>query len=297
MAAPPASSQVPLNNVLQGVFWAVLAAIFHSLVPVAVRLLSDTLPAIEIIFLRNGIGLTVFLCWFSFKGFGRLRTERIGAHGVRNLMNFVGMWFWFAALGMMPLGQAVALHFTVPLMAVLLAVLFLRERPGAARWVAVAVGFAGVLIILRPGMIEIGVAAFLVLGSALLYAGCGIWARVIGRTDQASVTTFYYLLMLTLFAAPLTAMQWVTPEWSDLPAIVLIAAAGTAAPYCLFRAYRNAEASIVSPCDFLRLPLTTACALLLFGESTDIWTWIGGAVIFGATYFMTWRESKGARHA
>ncbi|MPY71867.1 MAG: EamA family transporter [Alphaproteobacteria bacterium] len=294
-APPPSSSAPPQNNVLRGAFWAVLAATFHALVPVGVRYLSDTLPAVEIVFLRNGVGLSAFLCWFAWKGFGGMRTSRIGLHSVRNLMNFVGMWFWFAAIGMMPLGQAVALHFTVPLMAVVLAVIFLRERPGLVRWMAVAVGFGGVMIILRPGEIEIGTAALLVLGSALLYAGCGILSRTLGRTEQASVTTFFYLVTLTACAAPFALTQWVTPDWSDLPAVLLLAAAGTAAPYCLFRAYRYAEASIVSPIDFLRLPLTTGCALLLFGETTDVWTWVGGAVIFGSTWFMTWRESRRRR--
>ena len=110
---------------LKGALWSVAAAGFHSFVPVAVRLLSESMPAIEIVFLRNLIGLVAVLGFFAWRGLDRLRTARIGLHFQRNVLNFAGMWLWFAALGLMPLGQAVALHFTVPLMVVLLAVMIL----------------------------------------------------------------------------------------------------------------------------------------------------------------------------
>jgi drug/metabolite transporter (DMT)-like permease len=297
MALPPSSSAPAQNNLLLAVFWSVLATVFHALVPIGVRALSDTLPAVEIMFLRNGIGLAGFLVWFAWRGFGALGTKRFRLHATRNSLHFVGMWLWFAALGIMPLGQAVALHFTVPLWSALLAILFLGERPGAPRWFAVFAGFAGILIILRPGAIEIGGAALMVLGSALIYAGTGIFSRVLGRTEKAVVGTFYYQVMLTALAIPFTVMQWVTPVAADLPAILLVAAAGTAAPFCMFQAYRYAEASIVAPIDFLRLPMTVGVAWLLFSETTDGWTWVGGAVIFGATWFMTWREQRRSRRA
>jgi drug/metabolite transporter (DMT)-like permease len=120
---------------------------------------------------------------------------------------------------------------------------------------------------------------------------------VLGRTENPSVTTFYYLFMLTAFSAPFALTGWVNPTLADIPAILLVAAAGTAAPYCMFQSFRNAEASIVAPIDFLRLPLTTAAALVLFAETTDMWTWVGGAVIFGSTWFMTWREQQRSRRA
>ncbi len=196
-----------MTPALRGALWAIAAAAFHSLVPLAVRLLSDSLPPVEIVFLRNLIGLGALGAYFAWRGFGALKTRRIAIHAQRNVLNFAGMWLWFAALGVMPLGQAVALHFTVPLMAVVLAVIFLRERPGALRWTATFIGFGGVLIILRPGTIEIGPAAMLVLGSAISYAGVGIYTRVLGRTDDAAVTTFYYLLMLTVFAGNIGSEQ------------------------------------------------------------------------------------------
>jgi drug/metabolite transporter (DMT)-like permease len=195
----------------------------------------------------------------------------------------------------MPLGQAVALHFTVPLIVVLLAVMILGERPKPLRWAATLIGFCGVLVILRPGLIAIGLPAMMVLGSALSYAGVGIYSRVLGRTDAPAVTTFYYQLMLTLFAAVPTLMVWRTPGLNDVPALILVAFAGTVAPYCLIRAYMHAEASMVAPIDFLRLPFTTLMAIFLFAEPTELWTWVGAAIIFASTTFITRREAKAAR--
>lgn len=284
-----------MPTLLKGALWAVTAAAFHSLVPVAVRLLSDAMPAIEIVFLRNLFGLTALLAFFAWRGLGQLRTRRIGMHFQRNVLNFAGMWLWFAALGMMPLGQAVSLHFTVPLMAVLLAVVILGERPGVARWAATFVGFCGVLVILRPGMIEVGLPALMVLGSAISYAGVSTYTRVLGRTESPIVTTFYYQLMLTAFAAGPALFLWRMPGWDDVPALMLVAFAGTVAPYCLIRAYKLAEASTIAPVDFLRLPFTTLMAMVLFGEPTDPWIWVGAAIIFFATTYITRREVRMAR--
>ena len=284
-----------LPAVVQAALWAAAAAALHSLVPVAVRLLSDSMASIEIVFLRNLIGLSALLTFYAWRGFGALRTRRIGLHFQRNVLNFAGMWLWFAALGLMPLGQAVALHFTVPLMAVLLAVAILGERPGPRRWAATLIGFCGVLVILRPGMIEIGVPALLVLGSAISYAGVSTYTRVLGRTESAGATTFYYQLMLTLFAAGPALWVWRMPGLHDVPALLLVAFAGTLAPYCLIRAYMKAEASFVAPCDFLRLPFTTLMAMLLFGEPTELWTWVGAAVIFSSTTFISRYEMRAAQ--
>ncbi len=278
---------------LVAVAWAVVAALFYSLVPVGVRLLArDDMPPIEIVFFRNFIGFVLFLAIFSWRGFGSLRTERFGLHLQRNVANFVGMWFWFTALTMMPLSKAIALHFTEPMMAAILAVLVLGERPGLRRIVALIAGFAGVLMVLRPGVIPMGLASAMVLASAFLYACVSIYSRVLGRTDAASTTTFYYQAMLTVFSLIPAVWVWVWPGWGDLLGLFLVGVFGTAAPYCLIRSLRMAEATLILPVGFLRLPFTAGMAFVLFSEPTEIWTWIGAAVIFSGTYFMTRGESR-----
>ncbi len=275
-----------------GVSWALAAFLCYSLVPIGVRMLGSSMPPIEILFFRSVIGFTAFLAFFSWRGFGNLKTARFGLHLQRNIINFAGMWLWFAALAVMPLSKAVALHFTEPMMAAVLAVWVLGERPGYRRIVAITGGFIGVLIVLRPGAIPIDWPVLAVLGSAFLYACVSIYTRVLGRTEAASTTTFYYLAMLAGFSLPPALIVWVTPGWDDLPGIFLVGVFGSAAPYFIIRALRHAEATLVSPLGFLRLPFTAGFAYLLFAEATGMWTWIGASVILGGAYFMMRGETR-----
>jgi drug/metabolite transporter (DMT)-like permease len=307
-------SSAAANQVLIGATWGVGAAAAHSFVPIAVRLLEH-MPAIELVLFRNFIGLTILLSIIGWRGTRFWQTNRLWFHLQRNLANFTGMWLWFAGLAFLPIAKAVALHFTVPLMVVVLAVIFLKERPGITRLTCTLIGFAGVLVILRPGSVPIGPAAFLVLGSALSYAGVAIYTRSLGKTDHPTTTTFYYQFSLTIFASismltgwliainipdtgiPLNWFTWVTPTFVDIPGLLLLAVSGTIAPYCLVRAFVHAEATIIEPIEYLRLPITAFVAYLVFDQTTDIWVWVGASVIAGSTYYMTRHEAKASgRH-
>ncbi len=298
MVVPPQKLRSPggmtSRDVMLGVLWGLGAALCHSFVPIGVRLLSGHLPPVELVFFRNLIGLVFLVFILSWRGFGSLRTSRIKAHFMRNTLNFAGMWLWFTGLSLLPLSKAVALHFTLPLMVVVLAMLFLRERPGIVRVVCTLIGFGGVLIILRPGEVPIGWAAILVLASALCYAGVGIFTRVLGRTEAPATTTFYYQSMVAGFALIPTIFVWVTPGLEDIPALLLLAAAGTAAPYCLVRGLMHAEVTIVEPLEYLRLPFTATLAWLIFSEATDPWTWLGAVIIALSTWYMTRHEHRAA---
>lgn len=282
------------RDIIIGVAWGLGAATCHAIVPIAVRMLSPHIPPIELVFFRNFTGLILFLSIVSWRGFGFVRTARLGAHIQRNLLLFIGMWFWFSGIALLPMAKAVALHFTIPLMAVPLAMIFLREQPNMVRVIWTLVGFAGVLVVLRPGMVPIGWAALLVLGSALCYAGVSIFTRSLGKTDAPATTTFYFQSMLSLFALGPALYVWVMPGPSDIPALLLLATAGTAAPYFFVRAVVHVEVTIVGPIEFLRLPISAGLAWLLFAETTDWWLWIGAAIIIGAAYFMTRHEHRAA---
>jgi len=306
MTAPPSKNQptpaMTSRDVMLGTIWGLMAAFCHSFVPIAVRLL-DHLPAIELVFFRNIIGLALFLLIVSWRGFGFVLTKRFGFHFQRCFLNFTGMWLWFAGLALLPIAKAVALHFTIPLMVVPLAMLLLRERPGGGRLICT-------LIILRPGAVPLDISAFLVLGSALSYAGVSIYTRVLGGTESPETTTFYYHGLLSVFAplsmatgwvvatyipaAGLSAetFQWISPVWEDAPALLLLAVAGGLAPYCLVRALVHAEATIVQPVEYLRLPITAFLAYLVFGQTTDMWVWTGAAIIVASTYYMARHETR-----
>lgn len=313
MSTPPSnhktSPTMTSRDVMMGTLWGLMAAFCHSFVPIAVRLL-DHLPSIELVFFRNIIGLALFLMIASWRGFGFVLTRRLGFHFQRCFLNFAGMWLWFAGLALLPIAKAVALHFTIPLMVVPLAIILLREKPSLGRLICTLIGFIGVLIILRPGAVPLEPSVFLVLGSALSYAGVSIYTRVLGGTESPTTTTFYYHALLSVFAplsmavgwavathVPETGLsieifEWISPGWEDAPALLLLAVAGGLAPYCLVRAFVHAEATIVQPVEYLRLPITAFLAYLVFGQTTDMWVWTGAAIIVASTYYMARHETR-----
>ena len=280
---------------VRGTLWMVLAGALFTGMPIAVRTLSDHMGPAEIIFFRSALGLALMAPYFLWTGVRPLRTNVLKLHVQRSAINFVGMVLWFYALALIPLGQAVALHFTMPLFIVLLAALFLGERVGAGRWATTAAGFAGVLIVLRPGGVEIGPPALAVLGSAVFYGAAVIAIKMLTRTESAAVITFYSHLIMVVLAAIPTVVWWGAPRVEDAPYLLLLAVCGTLAPFAVTRALRVVDASVVAPLDFLRLPFTAIAGFLLFAEIPDRWTVLGALVIVGATSYLARREASASR--
>jgi len=278
-------------SVVRGSLWAIVAAGFFTGMPISVRYLSATMTSFEIVFFRSLLGMLIMAPFLAFRGWGGLRTTAPWLHVQRSTINFSGMVLWFYALGVMPIADATAIHFTLPLFIVLLAVIFLGENIGPRRLIAIGAGFLGVLVILRPGAVEFGLPGLGVLVSAALYGGSVIYVKVITRTEPVSSITFYTHSMMLILAAIPTAIYWHTPSWDDAPALALLAGCGTIAPYCFTRALNTMDAGMVAPFDFLRLPFTALAGLLIFAETTSLWTWAGAAVIFGATTYITRREA------
>ena len=279
-------------RVLRGVAWAVVSMAMFTLTPVFVRFLSSEMHAVEIIFHRSAIAAVALAAWFLWRDISRLRTRVLKAHMGRSVLNFAGMALWFQAIVAMPLAEATALHFTLPLYTVILAALFLRERVGWRRWAATAVGFLGALIVLRPGAVPISAPAMMVLASAAFYGGAVVMIKLLTRTDAALPIAFYSNLLMAAIALVPTIFLWQGPALSDVPLILALALIGTAAPYCFTRALINLDASVVAPLDFLRLPFTAFAAWLIFVEVPDRWTWVGAAVIFGSTTYVARREAR-----
>lgn len=280
---------------LRGAAWAALSMIVFAFVPVGVRLLSDTMPSSEIVFFRSLTGLSIMSVYFCWHGFAHLGTRKLGQHLGRSVCNYLGMVMWFYALGRMAFADAVAIHFTLPLFVVLLAVLFLGERVGWRRAVATAVGFLGVLVVMRPGASAVTWAAVGVLASAGLYAAAVIMIKRLVRSESPATVNFYTNLFMLLLSLIPTGYAWAGPTWEDLPAILILGGAGTLAPYMFARALTLADATIVAPLDFLRLPFTALTGFLFFGEGTVIWTWVGAAIIFGSATYITRREARAVR--
>ena len=260
----------------------------------ALRIVSADLHPFEIVLFRNLVGILLILPFLGRLGWYTLRTRRAGSLGLSSLSLLASMLCFFVAVAEMPLAELTALSFTKPLFATVGAALILGELVRLRRWTAVLVGFAGVLIVIRPGAETVSPYAVLVLLSALFAAVVSLIVKRLTATESPTTIVLYQSVFMTLLSVPLALLYWRTPTLFELPFLVIVGALGTVSWLCMARAFTLADASIVVPFEFARLPLIAVVAYVLFGEVPTIWTWLGGAVIFGSTIYITHREMRAA---
>ncbi len=279
----------------RGIVWAIAAMFAFATVPISVRFLAPYLPAAESALLRNLIAVGLMIPWALSVGWQGMKPKRYDFHFMRGAFNGGGMILWFWGLGLMPIADAVALHYTLPLFALLLAVIFLGERVGIRRVAAMAVGFGGALIIIRPGFAEVSLATGAVLGSAALYAATIVVMRSQSRTDTPMIIMFWSYVFMGLVAVIPAALVWVTPPAAAWPWLLFLACGGWLAHYCLTKALVTIDAKTAAPIDYLRLPIVAIAAYPLFGEFPDALTWTGAAIIATSTAYIARRDARRAR--
>jgi len=286
-----------LSPVVQSAIIATVAMVLFSVVPPSVRLLSDTMSSWQIVFTRTFFGFAGIGAYLAWSGLYELKSRQIGIHFVRSTFNFAGMVMWFWALGLVELAKGIAIHFTMPLFITLFAMIFLRERVGPRRLGAMLVGFIGVLIILRPGMIDIGLPELAILGSAALYGGAVIFLKIVVREETPLAVTFYTNLFMALWCIVPTWLYWTPMTVDDILPVLGLGVCGLFAPFLVAIALKKADASLIAAFDFLRLPFTAAFGFALFGEVPDEFVWAGAAIIFISTYYIARRETRRAQEA
>ena len=270
-----------------------MATLLNSVAGGMVRALSGEIPIIELVFFRNVVALVILAPWVMRRGIVRLPLARLPLYGLRVLFAYGAMVMLFYALARMPIANVYALQYTIPLFTILLAVLILKQHTDAHSWAACLVGFTGALIIMRPGIIELTLAAIFAITSALLSAGSNTFIKLLSRSESPEVITVWTnLLMMPLAFVPMLFV-WVSPSWSQVPWVLGIGFASSLGGYGFTRAVASADARIVQPFQFSRMIFATAIGYLMFAELPDIWTWIGSAVIFAASYYVVLRERKG----
>jgi drug/metabolite transporter (DMT)-like permease len=260
-----------------------------------IRIASADLHPFEIAFFRNLFGVVFLLPFLIPAG---LRVVRIHAPGRLVLSSgghLIAMLSYFLAAAVMPLAELTALAFTKPLFASIGAALILHEIVRARRWSAIAIGFLGVLIVLRPGAEAFSPYAGLVLLSALASAAVVLVVKQMTRSDSTTTIVLYQSLFLTILSLPPALLFWQTPSLESLTLVALIGALGTITWLCFTRAFALADASAVMPLEFLKLPFTAFLAYLLFAQVPSIWTWLGGGLIFASTIYVSHREARVAR--
>jgi drug/metabolite transporter (DMT)-like permease len=262
-----------------------------------IRHTSKELHPFEIAFFRNLVGLLMMLPLVVRSGPGTLRTGRLSLHLLRAVLGFGSMLCWFWVVSVMPLAEAVALNFTAPLFATLFAMLILKEQVGPRRWAALVIGFVGVMVVLRPGEEAITLPALLAIVSAILVGGSTVSIKTLSGSETPNTIVLYMVLLMTPMSLVPALFVWETPSWNALFWMTLLGLAATFSHLSLARGFAISDASALMPYDFSRLIFVAILGYVFFGETPDVWTWVGGLVIAGSSIYVAHREARRARSA
>ncbi len=262
---------------------------------IAVRELSENLGVFQILFIRTCISLSIVMPLIAARGPRLLRTDRIGMHMARNGVNFVAQAAWTYGVAMLPLAAVTALEFSTPVWVALLAALFLGERLSRHRVIAVLSGFIGVLIILRPGVEAVQLAALVVLGSALCFATSNVIAKALTRTEDTLTIVIWMQIMQLPIGFLACIWTWTDPVWSDAPWLIVIGCTGLSAHYAMAKAFSLADTTVVMPIDFLRLPLAGILAYAVYREPVSIFVFLGAALMFAGNFHSVRQERRERR--
>jgi len=295
MTLAPAPPSTDPAAVLRAGLWMLGAVVSFSSMAVAGRAVSFELDTFEIMMYRSVVGFVLVVA--VARATGRVRgitTRSPGLHLIRNISHFTGQNLWFYAITMIPLAQVFALEFTSPLWVLVLSPLLLGERMTRVRALAALIGFSGILIVARPNAETINTGTLAAAAAAIGFAGSILATKRLTRTDTLTCILFWMTATQILFGLVCAGIDGdiALPSRASVPWLVVIGCAGLMAHVCLTTALSIAPATVVTPVDFLRLPLIALIGLMVYGEAIDAFVLIGAAIIFGANYLNLWIETR-----
>ncbi len=276
----------------RAIAWFLLSCIAGSCMVTIVRHISAELSTAQIVFLRNAIALLLLLPWVLHRGVASIRTTKLKMYTLRALNSMLSMFSMFYGLSMIPLTDATALSFTTPIFTTLVAMLVLKESVGKHRWIAIFIGFAGVLIILRPGMQALNAGYAASLAAAFLVANSLIIIKQLSKTESPLDVVFYMTLLMTPLSLPFAIPSWQWPSLETWGWFVILGILANTAQITLSKACSLTAMTTLMPFDFSRLIFIALIAYIGFGETMDVWTFIGAGVIVGSAIYITHREAK-----
>lgn len=284
-------------HVWRALGWMSCALASFSAVAITGRAASQGATTLEVMFYRCFISLTIVLAVVLLgPGLGGMRTSRLTLHALRALIHFIGQYAWLAALLMIPLAQLFALEFTAPIWVALFAPLFLGERLTRTRVLAALLGFAGLLVVARPGAMALEAGVVLALVSAVSFALSMTCTKALSQGEGPMRILFYMIVFQTpmsLMLAPFGMIR--IPDWTTFGWITLLALAALLAQYALVRAFALADAVVVAPMDFFRLPLIAIVGAILYAEPFEPLVLLGGAIVIAGNALNLWGERRGIR--
>ena len=296
---------------LRGIAFVLVGASVFPLQDVVIKKLSDHYPVLQIVFIRGLVSLwaLAFLAWWE-RGMAGLSTTRPGLHALRGLLGVVSFTGYYMGIAALPLAEVVAVSFASPLFVTALSALVLGEPVGARHWTALLVGFAGVLVVVRPGTALFEPAALLVVVSALFYAVSQTITRHLGRTDSAATIA----LSSTLLSLPVAVVgglaagrhgpdgalhpslaflvrSWVRPSWGELALLAVCGVIAGIGAYALAQGYRAAPARTVAPFEYVMILWAVLWGYVFWGDVPGAATVIGVTMTVGAGLWVMYHQA------
>lgn len=291
--APDALSKLIPSRVVRGFVVAVISGLFFTFLNASAKELVHDLPPLFVSWGRWVAGIVVivpFILWQG--GVAGLATKDLKLHCFRGVFHTSGYALWYEAVALLPLATMAALGFTGPIFVTLGAVLFLREKVRARRWIAVGIGFAGMLVIVRPGLVEVNNGMWIMLGAIPLIAGSNLVAKAVSGRDRPVLVVFWQTVIATICFTPFGLWFWQTPTGPQLLLFLCAGVAGTLGYFFVTWSYRLLDISAMQPITFLGILWAALMDVAVWGKTSDIWTFVGAAIIVASTTYIAHREAK-----
>ncbi len=279
------------NKLISVAFLAIGATLFGSFMGAGVKLLSDDLHPIIICFWRCLMGLILITPFVVRNNFKALETKNMRLQIFRAAINILSMICWFSAIGMMHFEKATALGFTTPLFTTVLAVIVLGEIIRFHRTAALILGFIGIMIIIRPVYMPFDHGILLMLIASFSFSFVLIFVKKLSATDSSLTIIFYHLLYMTPTFFILSLFYWENISLNQLMVFIFMGASGLLSHWSLAQAFKLSDTTFVMPLQFTKLIWASLIGLFFFSEKPDIWTWVGGIIIFISVVYITYREA------
>ena len=279
-----------MNKNLFAIFLIVVSVIFGNTMIVFIKLSQFEIDVFTAGFLRFFLGLLIISPYIVKTKFKVFKTNNLKIHLLRSSLNFPAMYLAFASFTLVPLEKLSALHFVVPLFVTVLAVIFLKEKIYLYRISALVIGFIGMLIILRPGYIDITLGVQMVLVSSLIWSVVIILTKQLTKEDNAITILAYQYVFMSVLSFIVVLFFWQTPSYLILIYTFFAAICGTVFHISLNHAYKLVDVTVTQPFSFLGLIVASIYGYFLFSEKPDILTWVGGVVVFIGVLIITIRE-------
>lgn len=293
MSLPLRASTSWLSGTVAAMIYATAAGILSAVMMAAAKHIGEEIHPFEVSLFRCVFGLAVLLPIVMRTGFARAFSfERIGLNSVRGILHAASTLTFLWSVTLIPLATVTAISFTAPLFATLLAIVILGEKVGIRRWAGLVIGFAGTLIILRPGADALGLGVVLSILSTLFWAAAVIAIKRLAETEDPVSITAWSAVFVGLFSLIPALFVWQWPVGDQWFWLFVVGATGTIVQILIAKALMLADTSLVLPFDFLKLIAVAIIGYVIFAEVPDAGTWIGGAIIIASTAYIAYRERQ-----